>query len=146
MDQAQFGDQLLALESLHLTKLTLWAGISVLVGSIVLALLRVRRTESLLLQHFAIQCAAWGLVEFAFVLWGRNALAMRDLAGAVRLDRFLWFNIGLDVGYVLVGITLVAFGWRLGRRLGLVGAGLGVIVQGLALALLDLQLSAGILR
>ncbi|MFM9014132.1 MAG: DUF6992 family protein, partial [Gemmatimonadota bacterium] len=68
------------------------------------------------------------------------------LAGAVALDRFVWLNVGLDLGYVLVGLTLALTGWRLGRRLGLVGAGLGVRVQGRALALLDLQLTARILR
>ena len=46
----------------------------------------------------------------------------------------------------MVGATLALCGWKFGRRLGLVGAGLGVIVQGLALAVLDLQLSAGIVR
>jgi hypothetical protein len=34
----------------------------------------------------------------------------------------------------------------MGRRLGLVGAGLGVVVQGVALAILDLQLTAVVLR
>jgi hypothetical protein len=64
----------------------------------------------------------------------------------VRLDRFVWLNIGLDAGYVAVGATLALLGWRFGRRLGLVGAGIGVIVQGLALTVLDLQLASGIVR
>ena len=72
--------------------------------------------------------------------------APRDLASATRLDRILWLNIGLDAGYVLVGITLIVVGWRMGRRLGLVGAGMGVVVQGGALALLDLVLAAQISR
>jgi hypothetical protein len=70
----------------------------------------------------------------------------RDIASATRLDRVLWLNIGLDAGYVLVGITLVMAAWRLGRRFGLVGAGIGVVVQGVALALLDLMLAAQISR
>jgi hypothetical protein len=37
-------------------------------------------------------------------------------------------------------------GWRLGRRLGLVGAGLAVVIQGIALALLDLVLAGQISR
>jgi hypothetical protein len=146
MDQAQFADQLLVLERLYLTKLALWAGISVLVGSLVFAWLRVRRAISPLLQQFALQCVAWGVFDLALVAWGRRGLELRDLAGATQLDRFAWFSVGLDVGVVLVGATLAVVGWRLERRLALVGAGIGVLVQGLALALLDLQLSAGILR
>ena len=58
----------------------------------------------------------------------------------------LWLNIGLDVGFVLVGITLAILGWRAVRRLGLVGAGIGVILQGTALMLLDLVLARQISR
>ena len=63
-----------------------------------------------------------------------------------RLDRLLWLNVGLDTGYVMVGLTLVVIGWRLGRRLGLVGAGLAAVIQGIALALLDLLLASLISR
>ena len=47
-----------------------------------------------------------------------------------------------DAGYAMVGVTLAILGWRLGRRLGLVGAGLGVVMQGLALLVLDARLIA----
>lgn len=142
----QWADSLLALERLHLLKLTLWGALSVVVGTTLIAVLRARRVDSPLLLHFGIQTAAWGLVDLAIVLWARPRVALRDLAEAVALDRFVWLNIGLDAGYVLVGITLALCGWRLGRRLGLIGAGIGVVVQGLALLVLDLQLSAGIVR
>ena len=89
---------------------------------------------------------AWGAVDLALALAGLHGLELRDLAGATRLDRFLWLNIGLDVGYVLVGLTLLVLGWQLARRMGLIGAGLAVIVQGSALALLDLVLAGQISR
>lgn len=143
---SQFGSDLLRLEELHLLKLGVWAAMSILMGSALIAWVRFRRTESPLLQHFGIQSAAWGAIDLLIVWWAGRGLAVRDLAGAIALDRFVWLNIGLDVGYVLVGATLVLCGWKLGRRLGLVGAGLGVIVQGLALTVLDLQLSTGIVR
>ena len=92
------------------------------------------------------QTTGWGAVELAYVGLNWPSLANRDLAGATRLDRLLWMNIGLDVGYVLVGITFAALGWRLGRRLGLMGTGAGIVVQGLALLLLDLVLAARISR
>jgi hypothetical protein len=69
-----------------------------------------------------------------------------NLASAVALDRFLWLNIGLDVGYAMVGVTLFVFGFRAPRRAGLLGAGAAIIAQGLALAILDAQLSAYIVR
>ncbi len=144
--QYQLASDLLEFERLHVLKLGIWAALSVLAGTALLGLLKVRRTESALVQHFAIQTLAWGLLDAVIVLWAAHGLHLRDLAGATALDRFLWLNVGLDVGYVMVGITLGILGWRLGRRLGLVGAGMGVIVQGLALLVLDLQLSAVLVR
>jgi hypothetical protein len=144
--QFMWADTLLAVERAHLIRLILWGAASLLVGSALLGLMRVRGHRSALLDHFGIQTMAWGAIELALALMGLRRLELRDLAGATRLDRFLWLNIGLDVGYVMVGITLVVLGWQLARRVGLVGAGLAVIVQGSALALLDLVLAGQISR
>lgn len=144
--QGQWADTLLDVERLHVLKLFVWGALSIGVGTALLAFLRVRRVDSVLLQHFAIQSAAWGVIDIAIAVWARQGLALRDLASAVALDRFVWLNVGLDIGYVAVGVTLALTGWKLGRRLGLVGAGTGVIVQGCALTLLDLQLAAAIVR
>ncbi|HNV74754.1 MAG: hypothetical protein IPK33_17830 [Gemmatimonadetes bacterium] len=141
-----FADTLLAAERGHLLRLALWGAMSVVAGSAILALLSARRVRSPLLQHFAIQTAAWGAVDLAICAAAWRGLTLRDLTGAVALDRFLWFNIGLDVGYVAVGVTLAVVGWRLTRSLALIGAGIGVIVQGIALALLDLVLASLITR
>jgi hypothetical protein len=146
MDQAQFADQLLGLERLFYTKLALWAGLSLVTGSLAFAVIQAKRLASPLLEQFAIQSMLWGVVELGVAVWGRRGVAMRDLAGAVGLDRGIWFGIGLAVGAVLLGVALSITGWRLGRRLGLVGAGVAIVVQGLVLALLHLQLSASILR
>jgi hypothetical protein len=142
----QWADTLLDHERFHILKLLPWGALSIGVGTVLIAFLRVRRIDSALLQHFAIQSAAWGLVDVAIAVWAKPGLQLRDLASAVALDRFVWLNIGLDAGYVAVGATLALCGWKLGRRLGLVGAGAGVVVQGCALALLDLQLAAAIVR
>jgi hypothetical protein len=137
-----FADTLLALERAHLARLLAWAVGSILSGTALLALVVVRRAAGPLplLRHFAIQTAAWGLINLAIVLWAQRGLKLRDHAGARSLDRILWLNLGLDVGYIAVGVTLAVAGWLLGRRLGAVGAGLGVVVQGAALFLLDLLL------
>ena len=141
------GDELLGLERDHLLRLTIWGIASLLLGA--LALVSARREQSLaqgFWKHFGIQTAAWGAVDLAIVLWARQGLAARELDGAIALDRFLWLNIGLDVGYVMVGVTLLVFGIRAPRRSGLVGAGVAIVAQGVALALLDAQLSAYIVR
>jgi hypothetical protein len=108
--------------------------------------MRARGHRSTLLDHFGIQTVAWGAFDLALAATGLQRLELRDLNGATRLDRFLWLNIGLDLGYILVGITLLVLGWRLSRRMGFVGAGMAVIVQGSALALLNLVLAGQISR
>jgi hypothetical protein len=141
-----WADTLLAAERAHVIRLLVWGGGSVLIGTALLAWLHRGHRRSALLQHFGIQTAAWGAAELAFGAIVLGTVASRDLAGATRLDRLLWLNVGLDAGYVLVGLTLLTTGWRLGRRLGMVGAGLAIVVQGIALALLDLVLASQISR
>ncbi|GAB1342981.1 DUF6992 family protein [Gemmatimonas sp.] len=135
-----WADTLLSLEQGHLLRLGVWAAISILGGTVILAVLTVRQIAAPLLKHFAIQTAAWGAINALIALWAWRGLAMRDFAGTQRLLNILWLNTGLDLGYAAVGITLVIVGWRWERRLGAVGAGIGVLLQGLALALLDFRL------
>jgi len=141
-----WADTLLAAERGHLIRLLVWGAASVVAGTAVGAFLVMGRRESPLLRHFAIQTVAWGAVDIALCAVAWRSLALRDLAGAVRLDRFIWLNIGLDAGYMMVGATLAIVGWRLSRGLGLVGAGVGVMVQGSALLVLDLVLTSHIVR
>ena len=141
-----WADTLLAAERAHLLRLALWGAASLLIGTALVAVLRLGRPRSPLLVHFGIQTGAWGAVELGVALLLLPSLALRDLSGATRLDRRVWMNIGLDVGYVLVGITLVVIGWRAVRRFGLVGAGMAIVLQGAALAVLDLLLAGQISR
>lgn len=143
---SMWSDTLLTAERAHLLRLLVWGGASVLVGTALLAWLRGTRRRSSLLDHFALQTAGWGAVDVVLAALAFRSLAERDLSGATQLDRFLWLNIGLDAGYVMVGVALAVAGWRLGKRLGLVGAGVGVVVQGCALAVLDLVLASQISR
>src|SRR5215213_249927 len=105
--QFMWADTLLGLERAHLVRLIVWGGASLLVGSVLLGLTRMHGHRSALLDHFGIQTMVWGAIDVALALAGLHRLELRDLAGATRLDRFLWLNIGLDVGYILVGITLL---------------------------------------
>jgi hypothetical protein len=140
-----WADTLQAAEGAHLIRLLIWGAGSTLVGTALLAWLRAGHRRSALLEHFGIQTVAWGTVELALSAIRYASLAPRDLAAATRLDRLLWLTVGLDAGYVLVGLTLIVTGWKLGR-LGLAGAGLAIVVQGGALLLLDLLLTSQISR
>ena len=133
-----WADTLLAAERAHLLRLFGWAAASILVGVALLAMLSHRRTNAPLLRHFAIQSAAWGVIDLALGWYAWRELHLRDYGGAMGLERIILLNVVLDVGYMGVGIALTLVGARLATpRLGLVGAGLGVVTQGLALLVLD---------
>lgn len=131
-----WADSFLALERAHLARLALWGGASLVAGATLLAVVW-RAARSPLLFHFGLQTLLWGAIDLAFAAAGWNGLALRDLQSAARLDRFLWLNVGLDAGYVGIGGAIAATSWILGRRMGGVGAGLAIVVQGLALLALD---------
>jgi hypothetical protein len=135
--RAMWSDTLLLAERAALLRLAMWAAASVVAGTAVFALLVVRRMRSPLLDGFALQMVIWGTIGVARVVVGMGALVPRDLSAATRLDRWVWLLTGLDVGLVAVGATLAITGWLLGRRLGVIGAGIGIIVQGAALFALD---------
>ena len=137
-----WADQVLAFERAHLARLLLWGVASIVTGVGCWSYVKHKRLDLPLLQHFAIQTGAWGAIDALLALASRPQLALRDYDSVTRLDRFLWLNCGLDVGYIAVGVTLAACGWRLARSRGLIGAGVGVMTQGAALLLLDLQFSA----
>jgi hypothetical protein len=137
-----WSDTLLLAERAHLTRLVLWGASSVLAGTGLLATLGARRAHAPFLTHFAIQTAAWGVVHLARAAFAWRRLAERDLMGATRLANLLWLNTGLDVWYIGAGVTLAIAGWVLGRRLGAVGGGVGIVVQGVALLVLDIRFLA----
>jgi hypothetical protein len=141
-----WADTLAAVEQRHLLTLLVWSGASVLAGTAILAWLYAGSRRSALLRHFGIQCGAWGLIDGMVALLLLPRIHLRDLSEATRLDRLLWLNVGLDVGTVCVGGALVCTGWAFGRRLGVVGAGIGVMVQGCALLLLHLLFVAQVSR
>ncbi|WKW10819.1 hypothetical protein Strain138_000051 [Pseudogemmatithrix spongiicola] len=139
------GTELMSLERAHLVRLGVWALASIVAGTGLIVWAR-RSGIPGFWRHAGIQTAAWGAVDLAIVAFAWHGLVLRDLPEAIALDRFLWLNIGLDVGYVMVGITLLVIGRRAPTRPGLMGAGAAIIVQGLALAVLDAILSGAIVR
>ena len=141
-----WSDTLLRAEQLHLLRLGGW-GVLTAAAGVVLALLSVRaRDRAPLLRHFATQLGGIGGLVVVAAAWQARGLGLRDLAAAVALDRMSWLAIGISIGVLSVGATLLASGWLLGRRLGLVGAGLALVVHGVALAALHLVLANQIVR
>jgi len=141
-----WGDTLEALERAHLLRLVVWGAASILAGTALVALLMSKHRHSPLLKHFGFQCVGWGIVEVALGAVLISQVAPRDLSAATRLDRLLWLNIGLDAGFIISGAMFAIVGWRLVRSLGSVGAGIGIVLHGMALAVLDLVLASQISR
>jgi hypothetical protein len=137
-----FADSLLQLERDFLLRLAIWAQISVLAGALLLLWLARRSERSPLLFHFAVQTAAWGAFAAVLAALRWHGLALRDLAGATRLDHLLWLATGLDLGGIAVGVTVAATGWYACRRVAMVGAGLGIVVQAAAFLVLDARFLA----
>ena len=117
-----------------------WGGASVLIGYLLLLFLSLRPIRAPLLYHFAIQSALWGTAELVWGAFAYRDVPLRDYEGAASLARVLWVAIGFEAGAILVGITLVVGGWTYVKRLAVVGAGIGILVQASALIVLDLIL------
>jgi hypothetical protein len=140
-----WSDTFLAIERAHFFRVGAWGAACVLVGTLLLAALAARRVASPLVRHFALQTALWGAVDLALAALAIGRLsAVPDYHTATRFDHFVWFSLGIDIGGAAVGVAIAVAGWLLGRRLGAVGAGLGVLVQGTALVALDLVVIAQI--
>lgn len=141
-----FADSLLRAEQMHLFRLLVWGGASMLAGTLVVVAVARRGLTTTLLRQFGMQMMVWGALELVYVAAAWHGLGLRDLAAATRLDRLMWFNLGLDVGGVGIGAALALAGWSKQRRIGLVGAGMAVILQSAALFLINARLVALISR
>ena len=127
-------------------RLLLWAGLSILAATAIAAMITLRRLRSALLSHFALQMALWGLVLGSIAALEWHGLHLRDLSGAARIERLVWMNIGFDAGFVGMGCVLALCGRILARNAAAVGAGVGILVQGLGLLLIDLQFASMVSR
>jgi hypothetical protein len=137
-----WSDTLLAAERSHLIRVVLWAVTCAVLGTAVVSILTLRRVAAPIIVAFAIQTLAWGSAELIVAAARWQSLSMRDVSAATRLDRLTWFSVGLDVGIVGVGVTALVAARLSNRKLNVIGAGLGIIVQGLGLLVLDLTFAA----
>jgi hypothetical protein len=141
-----FADTFFAAERLHLVSLLAWGAISVIAGTALLFLTSSRRVRPDLLRSFALQCALWGGAEIALASLRFAALVMRDLSGAARVERLGWMQAGLYIGMAACGVAISVTGWRTARSLRTAGAGLGILLQGTALLVMELFFIAQISR
>jgi hypothetical protein len=141
-----WSDTLLLAERTQLTRLVLWAMTSAVLGTALVTIITLRRLAAPIVRGFAIQTILWSVLEASAAVVRWQTLAMRDASSARRLDHLTWFTVGLDVGIVGVGVTALVVAWLSQRRLSLTGAGLGIIVQGLGLLVLDLTFASTIAR
>ena len=141
-----WSDTLLAAERSHLIRVAIWAVTSAMLGTMFVAIIMVRQLVAPIALWFAVQTMVWGSLELIVSAARWFALSMRDVAGATRLERLTWFAIGLDIGIVGAGVTAALIAWRLKRHVGAFGGGLGVVVQGLGLLVLDLTFATILTR
>ena len=141
-----WSDTLLAAERSHLIRIAIWAFTSAALGTAFVTIIAVRRVSAPIVSWFAIQTLAWGSLELIVAAARWSALSMRDVSAATRLDRLTWFGIGIDVGIVGAGMTAVLLAWKFTRNLRAFGGGLGVVVQGLGLLVLDLTFASILAR
>jgi len=114
----------------------------------------VQAERSALIRRFAFVCVSLGAVELLAAAIAYRAVPLRDIAGATRLDRVVWLQLGLFLGLVGIGVTMMlasrvkkSGSSELSRTpLGMLGAGVAVALHGLALATLVLLLIADISR
>lgn len=141
-----WADTLFRAEQQHALGLLVWAAGSIVAGTALMTTMTLRRMSSPLLRQFAFQMIGWGLVEVLLGALAWRGLVVRDLAGATRLERKLWLEAGLEMGVVAVGATVAATTWFGPRKPGGLGAGIGIVVQGLAMLVLDLWFVAILAR
>jgi len=103
-----------------------WSLSSIVVGIVLLVV------PISVLQGIGLQALLWGIIValIAFVGVLRNRALSADKAA-----RFLRINVFLDVVYQLVGVLLIVFLWV---DAFILGNGIGIIIQGAFLFVLDL--------
>lgn len=140
---AALGAELVEAQRAHLWRVAAWGGASLLAGLGLIAGTSASSEPGW--RGFGIQAAAWGAINLGIVGWafasGFDAPAT-GLGGALAAEdaygNILLVNLGLNVGYMLVGGALAAAaGHGIAHADAVRGHGLGVVVQGLGLLVLD---------
>lgn len=103
-----------------------WSLVSIIIG-IVLFLVPIS-----MVQGIGLQALLWGVIDTLIAVVG--VLRNREMP-ADKAARFLRINVFLDIGYMVIGVLLIVFLWL---DLFILGNGIGIIIQGAFLFMLDL--------
>jgi hypothetical protein len=85
-----------------------------------------------LLQGIGLQALLWGIIDAIIAVFGVFRAKEQT---AMKAARFLRINVYLDIIYQVVGVLLIVFLWL---DAFLLGNGIGIIIQGAFLFVLDL--------
>lgn len=117
------------------SRLMVWSVASMAVGAVLLF-------ASDFWRGFGLQCFVWGAIDLLIAWFGQRSMnkKLREAKNAseeVRsLKRILLINAGLDVVYLLIGVSIWVFWGRTGVFT--VGNAVGVLLQGSFLLWFDL--------
>ena len=89
-------------------------------------------TPFLFIQGVGLQAIIWGIIDAVIALFTLYKQSKQDLD---KISMVLRINVGLDIIYQIIGFLLLVFLWQ---DLFIAGNGLGVIIQGAFLLVLDL--------
>ena len=103
-----------------------WSFSSIVIGAI-LFLIAIP-----VLQGIGLQALLWGLIDVIIAVFGVFRAKEQT---AIKAARFLRINVYLDIVYQVVGVLLIVFLWQ---DAFLLGNGIGIIIQGAFLFVLDL--------
>ena len=106
--------------------LIIWSLASIVVGAILLLI------AIPVLQGIGLQALLWGIIDMIIAVFG--VFRAKDQT-ATKAARFLRINVYLDIVYQVVGVLLIVFLWQ---DAFLLGNGIGIIIQGAFLFVLDL--------
>ena len=141
---AELSADLTDAQAAHLWRVGAWGATSLVAGATILVTSDAEQAAGR--RAFALQSAAWGAINLGIAAVGLAAgppetttMLTDALAAEERYGDILWINTGLNVGYIAVGATLYAVGARagVGRAQEWKGHGLGVVMQGVGLLVLD---------
>lgn len=141
-----WADTFLRAEQQHVLLSLLWAASSVLSATVIAIILAAQHRSSPLLAQFATQLALWGLVLAAVAGIEWHGVHVRDAASAIRIERLMWMRVGFDAGIAGMGAVLVFAGRLAARSARASGAGMAIVMHGLALFAIDSRFTSSISR
>lgn len=106
--------------------LLIWSVASVIVGIILWVI------PSPLLQGIGLMAILWGAIDLVIALF--TLLKQKD-SPAADLAKILYINMGLDTIYMVIGVLFIIFGLLDDF---MIGSGVGIIIQGAFLFILDM--------